>query len=222
MRILSLFLCLLGFSLHAQSTKVSLRGGPKIGLDLSIPNKAWFTDEIYSSGGNAGGFVEIGLGRYFAVQTEALVEQHSYSWQYGNIYSIREKFSYFNFPVLIKYKIKRFRIYGGYQWSVFNFAERKMNEFDDGSSGINQAALSYRYNWYNANQMYRNRSAAILFGLDYSSPKGFGLTYRFTKGLSDITLPGIGSIYLEEDHIYNSYFTIGTQYTFGKIYRDNL
>lgn len=197
----------------AQNKFFSIHGGPKAGLNILLPEyNLWFTDKVeyHPSSGYAGAFVEFGLGKHLAVQAEGLAEQFTFTWYY-NPYTIKERASYISIPVIVKFKLRGFSFYGGYQWGIFNFAERKMNGNDPGRG----AAWPYDDHWHSANSMYANNIKSVLLGIEYTTSFGLGFTMRYVKGLTDMTMSGLTSVFIEDDHIYNTYVSAGIQWSFG-------
>lgn len=217
--VLALFV-LMAFSSYAQKRYVHLHGGPKVGLNVVIPDyNLQFTDELTEAlrSGYAGVFVELGLGKNLAVQSEGLVEQFGFQWKYGEYHPhIIEKVSYFNIPVILKCKFGGFSVYGGYQWGILNFAERKMKDPKyDSPYGIDSEMSMYEFSWHSANDMYAKSTKSVLVGIEYNSPFGFGCSLRYVRGLTDITVAGFDSIYSEGDYLYNTYISTGLHWSFG-------
>lgn len=214
-----IFLSLASHLLSAQDKFISIHGGPKVGGNGVFPDhKLWFTDKLEMSGGalswQFGAFVEVGLGQRFAIQLEGLNDQFAFQWKYGE-FTIIEKVCYIDVPILAKFRLRRFALYGGYQWGHLNFAERKMEQYGpDDPYGLDKI---YEYDWHSANRMYTKTANSVLFGVEYTTRPGLGFSVRYVKGLTDLTVPDIrNSIYLTDDEIYNSYFSLAAYWSFGR------
>ncbi|RYY40390.1 MAG: PorT family protein [Chitinophagaceae bacterium] len=121
-----LFLCAGLFAGHAAFSQ--LHFGVKGGVNLSKIDGRSFKEE-FNTGYHLGGFVEIGLGKKFALQPEVLFNQYntrtdtSFRQVYSNVIndasSGNVKLNYLSIPILLNYNVgKAFAIQAGPQVGV--------------------------------------------------------------------------------------------------------
>jgi hypothetical protein len=159
---------------------------------------------------NAGAFVELDLGKTFALQVEGLYSMNCYGWKYEEK-MINESFAYISIPVLAKIRFGKFSIYGGYQFDMLHNATRGA----EGDLRYNETETHYFV--ANAEKMYVKHANSIVAGADFILKFGLGFFLRYNRGLTNIALADeLDSIYSENDKIYNDYANVGVLWSFGK------
>lgn len=118
--LLVLFVSLVSSAAFSQRIRVGFKGGAAIN---KLSGKS-FKDE-FSFGYHAGGFVEIGLGKKFAIQPEILFSQTNLdtSKTFSSVYQFKQidkvKLNYLSFPILLNIKpVKMLTIQVGPQFGI--------------------------------------------------------------------------------------------------------
>lgn len=156
-------------AVQAQNVTFGVKGG------LNISKLTSLDDSKTLAGFNAGGLINIGLNKSWAIQPEVVYSTQgtktssSIFWGLGNI-SSTAKLSYVNIPVMVQYTIaEAFYVEAGPQLGILASAKLKVN---DHTTDIKDNMKSIDF--------------GLGFGCGYNFEMGLGINARYNFGLTNV------------------------------------
>lgn len=156
---------------------------------------------------STGLFVEIPIGRHWAIQPEVVYSQLGYRREVmpdyaGFLNDFTDRLNYIETPLSVKYRIGRFRIEAGVKIGFIVNAPRVEQETANVRSREDQKF------------MYASDTWSALFGIEYDLGRHFGLQWRYSLGLNDVVNHSITNGYPSDEKIIPSAVRFGIHYKF--------
>ncbi|WP_370898319.1 porin family protein [Chryseobacterium gossypii] len=197
--------------------------GVKAGFNASTlteNNVEYENDQKFKIGINAGGFVNIPIAEKFSVQPEVLFSQggsktkdiykyYSDNYNFKQEYDYKMTLNYIVLPVMLQYNIlPQFYVEAGPEFGLLLGGKSKGNGTYTQTSGNNTTTSTQEYSNKLVMDLYNKFNFGIGVGAGYYFTHNFGVTGRFTAGITDILKNNSG------DSFRNNAVQIGVAYKF--------
>jgi hypothetical protein len=156
-------------SASAQGIGIGLKGG----LNFANQDISSVTQDISSrTGFHVGAYAHVNIIGGFGIQPEILYSSQGSEWvdNAGAGFDIKNKFSYLNIPVLLRFNVAMFNVHVGPQFGILTSAELD----------VNGAATDIK-------DQFTSGDFSIAAGVGVDLPFDLNATVRYVAGLSDIS-----------------------------------
>ncbi|MBB6369924.1 porin family protein [Chryseobacterium shigense] len=196
--------------------------GVKAGLNASTLSKAdeYDNDQRIKPGFNAGIFVNIPVAEKFSVQPELLFNQvgskteerdefYINSDRYRREVDYKKTLNYLSVPVMVQYNIlPQLYVEAGPEFGFLLGGKNKGDITMTRNSGNTTVTETSNFSDKIVKDLYNTFNFGIGIGAGYYFTQNFGVTARFTAGITDIYKHNSG------DAIRNNVFQVGVAYKF--------
>ncbi|WBV56477.1 porin family protein [Chryseobacterium daecheongense] len=197
--------------------------GVKAGFNASTlteNNVEYENDQKFKIGINAGGFVNIPIAEKFSVQPEVLFSQggsktkdifkyYSDNYSFKQEYDYKMTLNYIVLPLMLQYNIlPKFYVEAGPEFGLLLGGKSKGNGTYTQTSGNNTTTSTQEFSNKLIMDLYNRFNFGIGVGAGYYFTNNFGITARFTAGITDILKNNSG------DSFRNNALQIGVAYKF--------
>lgn len=196
--------------------------GVKAGLNATTLTKAdnYDNDQKLKAGFHAGVFVNIPVAEKFSIQPELLFSQlgskteDSYTY-YSDNYRFRQEYdyklnlNYITLPVMVQYNIlPQLYVEAGPEFGLLLGGRSKGDRTLTETTGNITTTKTEKFSDKIPTKIYNKFNFGIGIGAGYYFTENFGVTARFTAGVTDIFKNNSG------DAIRNNAFQVGVAYKF--------
>lgn len=196
--------------------------GVKGGFNATTITKAddYDNDQKLKAGFHAGVFVNIPIAEKFSIQPELLFSQlgskseESYKYHSGNSgfkqeYDFKLNLNYLTMPVMVQYNIlPQLYVEAGPEFGVLLGGKFKGDKTLTATEGSVTTVTTEKYSEKVNKDFYNTFNFGIGIGAGYYFTDNFGVTARFTAGITDVSKINKG------DAVRNNAFQVGVAYKF--------